>query len=109
MERLFDQLICYMGAIIVAGVDVRDTEFNNLAQNCECTVVVCWRPEYMRTSELHGAVPHASKDQIIGNLECASWKCCRRRTLFFGFHVRVCVIVSPGAGAAMARSSAILV
>src|SRR5213595_565273 len=89
MQRFFDKLIGYMWAIEVAGVDVRDIEANNLAQDRECTVVVCWRPEYMRTSQLHGTVPHASKDQIIGELECASWQCCRRRTLSLGFHVRV--------------------
>src|SRR6266487_4210636 len=103
MQRLFDELIGYMWAIEVAGVDVGDTEANNLAQDRECTVAVCWRPEYMRTSQLHRAVPHASKDQIIGELECASWQCCRRRTLSFGFHVRV-GDRSPSAVAATARS-----
>jgi hypothetical protein len=89
MERLFDKLIGYVRAIEVAGVDVIDTELNNLAQNRDCTVMIRWRPEYMRTSQLHGAVPHASKDQIIGELECASWQCCRRRRLH-SFHVRMC-------------------
>src|SRR6478672_8983606 len=107
MERFFNKLIGYMRAIKVAGVDVGDTEANNLAQDRDCTVVVRWRTEHMRPSQLHGAVPRASKDQIIGELECASWQCCRRRILSFGFHVRVCT-VSPGAGAATARSSAIL-
>src|SRR5439155_13584087 len=90
MQRFFDELISYVRAIEVAGVDVGDTEANNLAQDRECTVVVRRRPEYMRTSQLHGTVPHTSKDQIIGKLECASWQRCRRRTLSFGFHVRVC-------------------
>jgi hypothetical protein len=92
MERFFDQLIGYMRAIEVAGVDVIDTESNNLAQDRDRTVVVLRRPEYMRTSQLHGPVAHASKDQIIGEFECASWQRCGRRTLSFGFHVRV---VSP--------------
>jgi hypothetical protein len=90
MQRFFDKLIGYVRPIEVAGVDVGDTELNNLAQDREGTVMVCWRPEYMRTSQLHGTVPHASKDQVIGKLDCASWQCCRRRTLPFGFHVRVC-------------------
>jgi hypothetical protein len=89
MERFFDELIGYVRAIEVAGIDVIDAELNNLAQNRDCTVMICWRPEYMRTSQLHGAVPHASKDQIIGELECASWQCCRRRRLH-SFHVRMC-------------------
>jgi hypothetical protein len=75
MERFFDKLIGYVRAIEVAGVDVIDTELNNLAQNRDCAVMIRWRPEYMRTSQLHGAVPHASKDQIIGVLESASWLC----------------------------------
>src|SRR5438034_8329680 len=107
MQRFFDKLIGYMWAIEVAGVDVGDTEANNLAQDRECTVAVCWRPEYMRTSQLHGTVPHASKDQIIGELECASWQCRRGRTLSLSFHVEF-VTVGAGAGAATARSSAIL-
>ena len=90
MERFFDKLIGYVRAIEVAGVDVGDTELNNLAQDRECTVVVCWWPEYMRTSQLHGTVPRASKNQIIGELERASWQCCRRNRLRDSFHVRVC-------------------
>ena len=90
MERLFDKLIGYVRAIEVAGIDVVDTEASNLAQDRDRTVVVCWRPEYMWTSQLHGPVPHASKDQIIGELERASWQCCRRDRLRDGFHVRVC-------------------
>jgi hypothetical protein len=90
MQRLLDKLIGYVRAIEVAGVDVGDTEANNLAQDRDCTVVICWRPEYMRTSQLHGTISDASKDQIIGELECASWQCYRRRTPSFGFHVRVC-------------------
>src|SRR6266516_317230 len=90
MQRFFDKLIGYMRAIVVAGVDVCDTEANDLAQDRECSVVVCWRPEYLGTSQLHSTIPHAGKNQIIGELECASWQCCRRRTLSFGFHVRVC-------------------
>ncbi len=77
MQRFSDKPIGYVRAIEVAGVDVGDTEPNDLAQDRECTVVVCWGPEYVRTSQLHGTVPHASKDQIIGELECASWQCCR--------------------------------
>ena len=96
MERFFDELIGYVRAIEVAGIDVIDAELNNLAQNRYCTVMICWRPEYMRTSQLHGTVPHASKGQIIGELECASRQCCRRRRLRHSFHVES-VTVSPGA------------
>src|SRR5580765_7567897 len=79
-----------MRSVEIARIDVGDTEANNLAQDGDCEVVICWRPEYMRASQLHRAVPHASKDQIIGELECASWQCCRCRQLALSFHVRVC-------------------
>src|SRR6476660_2409310 len=107
MQRFFDKLIRYVRAIKVAGVDVGNTELNNLAQNRNCTVMIRWRAEYMGTSQLHGTVPQASKDQIIGELEGASWQCRRRGGLPHSFDVPV-VTVSSGAGAAMTRSSAIL-
>src|SRR5882724_5535685 len=72
MQCFFDQLIGDMRPIEVAGVDVIDSEPNDLAQDCDRAVVIFWWPEYMRTSELHGAVAHASQDQIIGKLECAA-------------------------------------
>src|SRR5438309_92252 len=90
MQRFFDKLVRYVRAVEVTGVDVGNTEPNNLAQDRDCTVVICWRPEYMRTSELHGTVAHASKDQIIGELECACWQCCRRSWLAHSFHLRGC-------------------
>src|SRR6266581_5903318 len=72
MQCFFDQLIGDMRPIEVAGVDVIDSEPDDLAQDCDRAVVIFWRPEYMWTSELHGAVAHASQDQIIGELECAA-------------------------------------
>src|SRR4030095_8589932 len=72
MQCFFDQLIGDMRPIKVAGVDVIDSERNDLAQDCDRAVVIFWWPEYMWTSELHGAVAHASQDQIIGKLECAA-------------------------------------
>ncbi len=50
MQRFFDKLVRYVRAVEVTGVDVGNTEPNNLAQDRDCTVVICWRPEYMRTS-----------------------------------------------------------
>src|SRR5437764_501260 len=90
MQRFFNKLIGYVRAIEVAGIDVIDTEANNIAQNGDCTVVICRGPEYMRPSQLHRTVPHAGKDQIIGELECASWEWCRRGRRAHGFHVREC-------------------
>src|SRR5205085_10946132 len=72
MQRFFDQLIGDMRPIEIAGVDVIDSEPNDLAQDCDGAVVIFWWPEYMWTGELHGAVAHASQDEIIGKLECAA-------------------------------------
>src|SRR6266699_3243552 len=72
MQCFFDQLIGDMRPIKVAGVDVIDSEPDDLAQDCDRAVVIFWWPQYVWTSELHGAVAHASQDQIIGELECAA-------------------------------------
>src|SRR6266545_6511107 len=72
MQCFFDQLIGDMRPIEVAGVDVIDSEPNDLAQDCDRAVVIFRWPEYMWTSQLHGAVAHSSQDQIIGKLECAA-------------------------------------
>ena len=74
MECFFDQLIGDMRPIKIAGVDVIDSEPNDLAQGCDRAVAIFWWPEYVWTSELHGAVAHASQDQIIGKLECAAFR-----------------------------------
>ena len=58
--------------ILQSREDVIDSEPDDLAQDCDRAVVIFWWPEYMWTSELHGAIAHASQDQIIGKLECAA-------------------------------------
>src|SRR6266513_1567596 len=72
MQCFFDQLISDMRPIEVASIDVIDSEPNDLAQDCDRAVMIFWWPENMWTSKLHGAVAHASQDQIIGKLECAA-------------------------------------
>ena len=72
MQCFFDQLIGDMRPIKVAGVDVIDSEPDDLAQDCDRAVAIFWWPKNMWTSELHGAVTHASQDQIIGKLERAA-------------------------------------
>jgi len=68
MKRFFDKLIGYVRAIEVAGIDVIDTELNNLAQDSDCTVVIRWRPEHMWTSQLHGTVPHGVRIKSSASL-----------------------------------------
>ena len=75
MQRFFDELIGHMWTIKIARVDVIDAELNEFAQDRDCTVVICWRPEHMRTSQLHRTVAEPCNGQIIGELECASRKC----------------------------------
>src|SRR5205823_12228922 len=72
MQCFFDQLICDMRPIEVAGVDVIDSEPNDLAQDCDRVVVIFWWPENMWTGKLHGAVTHPSQGQIVGKFECAA-------------------------------------
>ena len=48
-----------MRPVKVARIDVIDSELNNFAQDRECPIVVGGRPEYMRTSQLHGAISDA--------------------------------------------------
>jgi len=52
-------LISNMRPVKVARIDVIDSELNNFAQDRECPVVVCGRPEYMGTSQLHGTISDA--------------------------------------------------
>src|SRR5438105_11484725 len=75
-----------MRTIKVARVDVVDAQPNKFAQEGDCTVVVCWRTEYMRTGQLHGAVAYAGKGQIIGELECAFGQYC-------GLHILVLIFI----------------
>lgn len=89
MQSLFDQLISDMRPVEVAGIDVVDTEFDHLAQDRKRAVVVCRRPEYMRTRQLHGTVPHASQGEVLGERECASGQWGGRHTLLPVIH-RVC-------------------
>ena len=44
MQRFFDQLIGDVRPIEVAGVDVIDSEPNDLAQDCDRAVVIFWWP-----------------------------------------------------------------
>ncbi len=68
MQRLFNKLIGNMRPVKVACIDVIDSELNNFAQDRECPVVVCGRPEYMRTSQLHGTISDA------GESDGRAWK-----------------------------------
>ena len=46
-----------MRAVVVAGVDVRDTQLHRLAQHGHGSVAVGGRAEDMRAGQLHRAVP----------------------------------------------------
>ena len=84
MERLFNELIGKMRTIKIARVDVVNAEPNDFAQDRERTVVVGRRSEYMRTSQLHGAVAHACKDQIIRPTEMSLRAVWSKSSAFLG-------------------------
>ena len=108
MQRFFDKLIGYMWAIEVAGVDVGNTEANNLAQGTAsapswsaggpntCGPASCMAPYPMRVRIKSSAslnVPPGNVVEVVG--------------LVIVF-MSESVTVSAGAAAAMARSSAML-
>jgi hypothetical protein len=105
MQRFFDKLIGYVRAIEVAGVDVGDTELNNLAQDRECTVVVCWRPNTCGPASCMAPYPMRVRFRSSASLNVPPGSVVDvvRFLLVFMFE---CVTVNPGAGAATARSSA---
>jgi hypothetical protein len=59
MEGLLNNLIRYMRAVKVAGVDMIDAGCNRFSQNCDRTVnVTRWSPD-SGTGKLHRAIAHA--------------------------------------------------
>ena len=63
MERLLDQLIGYVRAVIVARIDMVHARCNGLAQNRDCTRnIVRGPPHYfvaIPPCKLHRAIAHA--------------------------------------------------
>src|SRR5262245_12329134 len=59
MERLLNDLICDMRAVVVAGIDVVHAGFHRRAQDSDGLVRVAWRSEYLRSRQLHRAITHA--------------------------------------------------
>ena len=64
VERLADQLVGDIGAVIVAGVDVIDAARHRLAQHRDRARAVLRRPEHSRSRELHRAIAHALHDAV---------------------------------------------
>ena len=56
VQRLADQLVGDVRAVVVAGVDVVDAARDGLAQHGQCRVAVLGRAEHAGPGELHGAV-----------------------------------------------------
>ncbi len=73
MERLPDDLIGDVGAIVVAGVDVVDAGGNGFPQNGDGSVSVTRRSPNLRTGELHCAIAHAVENhRCAGECEAAA-------------------------------------
>src|SRR5580700_2082452 len=59
MKRLLDDLIGYMRAVIVAGIDVIHAGCDRLAQNSNRSVNIARRSPNLRTGKLDRAVAHS--------------------------------------------------
>jgi hypothetical protein len=59
MKSTLDNLIGYVRAVVVAGVDVIHARGYRFAQNSNRGVNVPWRPKNFRPGKLHGAIAHA--------------------------------------------------
>jgi hypothetical protein len=59
MKRLLDNLIGYVRAEKIAGIDMVHARGNGLSQNGNRLVPIPWWPPHLRTGKLHRAVAHA--------------------------------------------------
>ena len=59
MERLVDQPIGDMRAVVVAGVDVVHAGCDGIAQNCQRRGTILRRTEHIRARKLHGTESQA--------------------------------------------------
>ena len=64
MQRLADEVVGDVRAVVVARVDVIDAARDRLAQHPDGAVAVLRRPEHARASELHSAVAEALHNPI---------------------------------------------
>src|SRR5947207_360173 len=65
MESFPDDLIGYMRAIVVAGIDVIHPCIDGFAQHRDGLGSVARRSPHMRSRQLHGAVPHAVDSDFV--------------------------------------------
>src|SRR5258708_39563551 len=70
MQRLTDQLVGDVRAVVVAGVDVVHTGRDGLTQYGQCGLAIPGRPEYAGAGQLHGTVAK-SLDEQVTEAECA--------------------------------------
>ena len=77
MQGFLDDLVGDVRAVVVAGVDVRDTQLHRLAQDGHGSVTVGGWAEHVRASQLHRAVAHAGDGQTVGQSERSAGKCLR--------------------------------
>jgi len=57
MKRPFDDLIRYMRAVVVTGIDMVYTGVHGLTKNGNCGVNIAWWSPHLRTGELHCTIP----------------------------------------------------
>ena len=59
MKRLANELVGYVRAIVIAGVDVVHAPRDRLAKHAEGRVSILWRAEHAWSGQLHRPVAHA--------------------------------------------------
>lgn len=74
MQRLADQLIGEVRAVVIARVDVIDAARDCCAEYSDSCVVIFWRAEHAASCELHCAVTHSVYDAVAEG-ECTPIVC----------------------------------
>ena len=64
MQRLADQLIGDVGAVVLRGIDVVDAEFDGAPQHRHRLLVIVRRPEHTGAGQLHGAEADAVDGKV---------------------------------------------
>src|SRR5262245_19889737 len=71
VKRLLNDLIGYMGTVIVAGIDMIHAGCYRFSQNSNRTAHIARRSPHLRTGKLHCAIAHAVQAHR-GTGECES-------------------------------------
>ena len=100
VERLPDELVDHVRAVVLGGVDVVDSGLDGLPEQLDRIVAVRWRPEHARSGQPHGSV--ADGGHAVG----AEWSLGHRMRRLWSHLLRIrshaCLL--PNMAAALGRS-----